>query len=224
MLLILSKIGKLLASRQTYMNLLYLGLNIGFGFAYYITFQVVLALAWGLTFPNAVLLASPTLDWATRLKLTGVTLGGILILPMAIWVMQLMVVPEQWLANLLLKEEIPLDLQMWSRGSILLNGKRFFLSAATWRRLFHSFLKIPLGIISFFVFFTMLIPAVSAFGMPLAYLVGFDHLIIGRWALDTVGKALLACLAGIVLVPLALCCTNIVARVSGWLARVLLPA
>ena len=218
------KLTQVFLQKQTYLNLAYLGLNITFGFAYFITFQVCLLLAWGFISPNASIIASFPLDWLSQIKLALVILSGILILPVLVWVLQLFVVPEQWLANLLLKENIPLDREMWSKDSLLLRPWRLFLTASTWKRLLYTLLKIPLGGISFFAIFTILIPVIALFGMPLAYLVGFQDLIIGAWRFDAFWKAALAFAAGVVLLPLSFYAMNLLAKFSGWLARILLPA
>ncbi len=217
------KATQVFLEKQTYLNLAYLGVNITFGFAYYITFQVCLSLAWGLVSPNVSLLASLTLDWVSQFKLALVILGGALILPILVWVLQLFVVPEQWLANLLLKENIPLDLEMWSKDSSLLKPWRLFLAASTWKRLLYTLLKIPLGGISFFAIFTGLIPVIALFSMPLAYLVGFRSLIIGAWRFDSFEKTALAFVAGALLLPLSFHAMNLLAKFSGWLARGLTP-
>ena len=67
-------------------------------------------------------------------------------------------------------------------------------------------------------------PSVALLGMPLVYLAGFQNLIIGAWRFDTIGKAVLAFLAGIVALPLSILGMNLLARLSGWLARTLLTA
>ena len=216
------KLTQVFLQKQTYLNLAYLGLNITFGFAYFITFQVCLSLVWGFIFPIVPIFTSQTLDWLSQLKLAALILSGILILPVLIWVLQLFVVPEQWLANLLLKENIPLDREMWSKDSLLLKPWRLFLTASTWKRLLYMLIKMPLGGISFFAIFTGLIPVIALFGMPLAYLVGFQDLIIGAWRFDAFWKAALAFAAGVVLLPLSLYAMNLLAKFSGWLARILL--
>jgi hypothetical protein len=70
------KITRVFLEKQTYLNLAYLGWNITFGFACYITFQVCLLVAWGLMFPNISILASLSLDWIARIKLVLVILSG----------------------------------------------------------------------------------------------------------------------------------------------------
>jgi len=145
-------------------------------------------------------------------------------MPSLLWILQLLVVPEQWLANLLLKENIALDREMWSKGSYLLKPGRFFILPSTWKLLSYVLLKIPLGGISFFAVFNVLVPVIALFGMPLAYLAGFHDLIIGPWQFDSFVKAVLACLAGILLLPLSFHLMNLLAKFSGWLARSLLPA
>ena len=224
MISIFCKTTRVFREKQTYLNLAYLGLNVAFGFAYYLTFQICLALAWGLVFPNIAVLTSLQLDWIARFKIASVILGGILILPILVWALQVFVVPEQWLANLLLKENIALDRDMWSKNSSLLRPGRLLVAASTWKRLLYMLLKIPLGWVSFFAIFTMLVPVLALFGMPLAYLAGFRNLIIGPWRFDSIEKTALAFLSGVLLLPLSLYAMKLLARLSGWLARILLPA
>ena len=216
------EIVKLFTHKQTYLNLAYLGLNVGLGFAYSLIYLVCLSIAWGLIFPNIVLLAS--VDWVAQIKLVLVVLGGVLIVPCLVWVMQVFVVPEQWLANVLVKENIAIDRQMWSKESSLLKPRQLFLEGSTWKRLLYTVLKIPLGGVSFFAFFNVLVPALALFGMPLVYLAGFRNLIIGPWRFDTVEKAALAFLAGVILLPPSLFAMNLLAKFSGWLAKTLLAA
>ena len=211
---------RLFIDKQTYLNLVYLGLNAVLGFGYYLTFQVSLALVWGFIVPTLSIF--PDLDLVSQLKLTSLILSGILILPILVWIPQLFVLPEQWLANRLLGANIALDRQLWSIHSPLLRPGRLFLAPSTWKRLLYILLKIPFGGISFFVIFLVLLPVIALFGMPLAYLLGFRDLIIGPWRFDTFGKALLALLAGILLAPLSFYGMNFLAKLSGWLAKSLL--
>ena len=209
-------------NKQTYLNLAYLGLNSAFGFAYYLTLQVCVLLAWGFIFPNVSIITLTSLGWVSQIKLALVVLSGVLIIPILVWVFQLMVMPEQWLANLLLKENILMDREMWSKDSLLLKPGRLFLAPSTWKRLLYLLLKIPLGGISFFAIFNILIPVIALFGMPLAYLVGFRDLIIGAWRFDSIGKSALAFVVGALLLPVSLYAMNLLAKFSGWLARNLL--
>ncbi|RPI78369.1 MAG: hypothetical protein EHM41_25150 [Chloroflexi bacterium] len=208
--------------KQTYVNLLYLWVNIGFGFTYYIILQVCLSLSWGFIYPNIAILSSTSLDFETQLKLSGVILVGLLVIPSLFLIFQLPVVPEQALANLLLKESIRLDTAMWSKDSCFFRPWRLLISASPWKRFLYMVCKVPLGGISFFAFFNVFIPAAALFGMPLAYLVGFRNLIIGPWRFDSVEKVLAAFLSGILLVPVALHGMNLLAKISGLLAKTLL--
>jgi hypothetical protein len=217
---IIHKLTQPFARTQTYLNLAYLVVNIAFGFTYFLILTICLALAWGLVYPNILLLAS--LDWASRFKVAAVILAGILVIPAMIWVLQLFVVPEQWLARLLLKEKFTLDQKIWSKDSYLFKPGQLFVAVSTWKRLSYMLLKIPLGAISFFALFIVLLPALALFGMPLAYLTGFQDLIIGPWRFDSIEKAVLAFLAGILLLPLSLYAMNMLAKLSGWMARALL--
>lgn len=216
------KIIHMFTSWQSCLNLAYLGVNIAFGFTYYLLLQILLGLFWGLIFPTISLKDWFSLDWITLIKLGFVILSGVLIIPCLVWILQLPVVPEQWLANLVLKETIDLDKKMWSKDSSLLRPERLFLVASTWKRLLYTLLKIPLGLISFFAIFNLLVPAVALLGMPLAYLVGFRDLIVGEWRFDSIEKVALAFLSGIVVLPLSIYGINLFAKFSGWLARTLL--
>lgn len=219
----LSKFIFVFLQKQTYLNIVYLSLNIVFGFTYYLILQIGLSLSWGLIFPTLSIMSSSALDWIPRLKLASVVLGGLLVIPSFLAVLQLSVFPEQALANLLLAEKIPLT-GTSSKDPHVPTPWRFLSTAFSWKRLLYVLLKIPLGGISFLALFNLLIPAIAMFGMPLAYLVGFRNLIIGPWRFDTVEKVLLAFLAGLLLVPISLHCVNLLTEISGWLAKTLLSA
>lgn len=219
-----SKIFGMFLQKQTYLNLVYLAVSIGMGFGYYLILQIFLALSWGLIFPNVEILASLSLDLLAGLKVAAVVLSGVLIIPLLVPILQLTVPFEQALANWLLDAYIPVDMSLWSRSSILLKPRRLFRSAAAWKRLLFVLLRIPLGATSFYALFTVLLPAIAMLGMPLAYGVGFRNLILGPWRIDSLEKAGLAFLAGVVLVPLAFYGLNLLGYLSVWLARTLLPA
>lgn len=221
---IFHKIIRMFTSWQTYLNLAYLVVNITSGFSYYLILQISLELSWGLVLPTISFEDWSSLDWFTLVKLGAVILSGILVIPILVWILQLPVVPEQWLANLILKEKITLDREMWSKESTLLRPGRLFLAVSTWKRLLFVLIKIPLGLVSFSAFFYLLVPSVALLGMPLAYLAGFRNLVIGAWRFDTIGKAVLAFLAGVIALPLSILGMNLLARFSGWLVRTLLTA
>jgi len=205
---------------QTFRNLACLLGNIVFGFAYYFILQIGLALAWGLTYlPFSIL---PSLDWASQLKTAPVILAGLLVLPILVWILQLFVLPEQWLANFLMKADIPLDEALRTKDSNLLQPIRLFAAASTWKRLLHALLKIPLGVVSFAALFLVLLPVLALLATPLAYLAGFQDLIVGAWRMDTFGNASLASLSSFLLLPLTLHGVNLLAKFSGCLAKVLL--
>jgi hypothetical protein len=205
---------------QTFRNLACLVGNIIFGFAYYLTLQIGLALAWGLTGPLFSIL--PNLDLASQIKTASVILGGLLILPILVWILQLFVLPEQWMMNHLLNVNLPLDTAMWTKDSILLRPIRLLAAISTWKHVFHALIKIPLGVISFAVLFLALLPALALLAMPLAYLAGFQNLVVGVWRLNTLGNAALAFLVGLLLLPISLHTVRLLANISGWLAKALL--
>lgn len=218
----LRKILGVFLHKQTYLNMSYLLVNIAFGAAYLLVLYIGLLLSWGVIYPTMSILISNSLDWISQLKLVLVAGIGLLIIPVLVPVLQLLVVPEQAMANMLLKESIPLDTSMWSKKSLFLRPQRFFLEPSTWKRLLFILLKIPLGGLSFTALFLVLLPALALLGMPVAYLLGMQNLIIGMWRFDTLIEALLAFLAGLIFVPLSLYIINLMAKVSGWLARTLL--
>ena len=122
------KIFQVFLQKQTYLNMIYIGLTIVLGFTYFLFIQISLSLSWGLIHPNLSILTSFTLDWISQLKIASVVLGGVSIIPVLLLFLQLFVLPEQVLANFLLKENLTLDKTIWSKNSLLLKPWRLLVS------------------------------------------------------------------------------------------------
>jgi len=202
------------AKPQSYVNIFYLLLAFPLGIAYFVFLVTGISVGVGLL-----------IIWVGVPILALVLAGS--------WAMYEF---ERILAVKLLKEDIPHTIkdrstvidapQALSLEERLIVGawrrlKSHLTNRLTWTGIFYLFLKFPLGIASFVVV-VVLVSVTGAFlGAPSYYWVG-DGIELGIWQVDVLWEAILLTLAGIPLVFISLHLINLIAFLSGSLARVML--
>jgi hypothetical protein len=193
---------------QTYLNALYLFLAFPLGMFYFIFLVTGIALGVGL----AIL-------WV-----------GLLLLAVVFAVWYALVVFERQMAIWLLREEIPpitrrdmRELSLWEQFKAALGNP------VTWKGLVYLLAKLPLGILSFTVLVTLVSLSASLLATPLYYQwfqpeidLGSNNLNNLLWTIDTLGEALLASLAGVLVTLVSMHVLNGLAWVSAKFARVML--
>lgn len=195
---------------QTYLNALYLLLAFPLGLFYFIFLVTGLSLG----FPLLIV-------WIGVFILLAVFAG---------W--YALVAFERQMAIGMLGEEIPpmtnQDLtgkSMWQKFTATLRNP------VTWKGLVYLFAKFPLGTLSFVVLVTFGSVSLSLLAAPFYY--QYIHPQLGSmtingaeyypvWMIDTLPEALLACLAGLLMLFVSLHVFNGLAWVSGKFARVML--
>jgi hypothetical protein len=184
---------------QTYLNLLYLFLAFPFGLAYFILFTVGFSLGLGLM----VVLVGFAI-------LAGLFAAG--------WALTLF---ERQLAISLLGEKITPSTRTQQPGtSILQQLKNSLTDPVTWKGLAFLFLKFPIGVASFTVCVTLLSLSLGLLMAPLGY--PWMHINLGFWRIDSMPAAGIAFVLGLIVTPLSLHATNIIASWEGAFARIML--
>ncbi|MDH5607342.1 MAG: sensor domain-containing protein [Anaerolineae bacterium] len=129
-----------------------------------------------------------------------------------------------------LKEEIPPMMQPSNpEGDLWSRFRTHLANPVTWKSLLYLLSKFPLGIIGFVVTVTIVSLSLSFLLMPLAYpfIDTFGPSVsfgpgIPIWQIDSLQDALLACLVGMLLWPVALHITNGLAWVNAQWAKIML--
>jgi len=214
--------------RQTYRNLLYLGLAFPLGIAYVVVVVVGLALGVGL---SIVVVGIPIL---ATLVVVGTLLAG--------W--------ERWLATRLLGHEF--ETRSTLEGD---SSREKLVSAVTDLRTYTPLVYLPakfvFGVLTVVVVFTTLTTGISLvfaplyFGEPGVYVgvitdrpveihpaiyVGWNKLLIGfetvlsldYWRIQTLPQSLVVSVVGVGITLLGLNVVNGLARLAGWLTQLLL--
>ena len=209
--------------QQTYVNVFYLLLSFPLGIAYFTFLVTGLTLGFGLL-----------VIWVGVPILALVLAGS--------WVLSRL---EQEIANRLLKLDIPaiafprtsnplsadatgfgfterVFARTWRQVKALLSDR------LTWTGMLYLFLKFPLGIASFVIVVTATSVTAASLGAPFYYWVGDGIDILSfdgytAWQVDEFWEALVLMLAGgVPSLFISLHLFNAMARVSGWIARVML--
>ena len=131
---------------------------------------------------------------------------------------------ERMLAEVLLREDMPpmsreeeAERSAWERLKAHLGNR------VTWTSLVYLFLKFPLATIFFSVAVALIATSVGMIIAPFIYKLWDYPTWWGVWQVDTLGEALIATVLGLVIVgPISLHITNLLAKVSGAFARVML--
>jgi hypothetical protein len=193
---------------QSYVNLLYLLVAFPLGLAYFIL--LVSGLASGLSLLVVwvgipILLLMGAVSWS---------LAGF----------------ERLMAIHWLKEDVPAMATASSEAADLWTRlKRHLANPVTWKSLVYLFLKFPLGLAAFVVLATLLPLTVASIALPILFKFSpsfraGEILSVGLpgWEVDSLGRALIAGLAGLLLWPVTLHVTNGMAWVHAKFARVML--
>lgn len=193
---------------RTYLNFLYLLLAFPLGLFYFVFLVTGISLGIGLV-----------IIWVGVLILLGV---------FAAWYG--MATFERWLAINLLHEEIP-PMEKQDLSSMTLWQKFVYTlkNPVTWKGLAYLFARFPLGIFSFVVLVTLVALSVSLIAAPAYYPFvqptidfNWNGAVYQPWLIDTLPKALVACLVGLLIGVGSLHVFNGLAWVSGKFARVML--
>lgn len=184
---------------QTYLNLLYLFLAFPLGLAYFILFTVGFSLGFGLMIllvGFAILAGLFALGWALTLF-------------------------ERQLATSLLGVSITPSTRTQQPGTAILQQlKNALTDPVTWKGLAFLFLKFPIGLASFIVCVTLLSLSFGLLMAPLGY--PWVHISLGFMQVNSMPAAGIAFLLGLVVAPLSLHATNIIAGWEGAFARIML--
>jgi hypothetical protein len=211
------------ARKQTYLNLAYLLAGSACGLIDLLFLAAAGSLVFGLVAVPLWTLAWLPLELASSLKLAGVALGGILVVPVTVLLCFIPSVLEQNLAAWFLKIDFMVRPFWIAEKNLVRAAAKYTGSGVAWKRLCFSILRFPLGGISFLAMLLFLPGLLGTLSMPVVYLAGFPELIFWHWRVDTFMGSAAVSLAGMLLAPLILHLLNGLARFSGWLARELLP-
>ena len=218
--------------RQTYLNLGYLLLAFPLGLAYFVFVTVGVSLGIGLS-----------------ITIIGAVVG-IPILAVTVAIALALAGFERWLTSTMLEVEVEprTELSGDNRRDRFIS---LVTDPRTWTPLLYLPAKFVVGMASFVLAMTSLSTAVSMLLLPFYYdnpgvyvglvpdrapeihqtlylgwnylLVGFEAVVtVGHWSIDTLPQALLAAAVGAGLLLATLHVLNALARVSGWITRVLL--
>jgi hypothetical protein len=194
---------------QTYLNALYLLLAFPLGLFYFIFLVTGLALG-----------VSLVIVWVGLL---------LLLIVFGVWYTLLMM--ERWMAITMLHEDIPpmshdtlAGKSVWQKLQTLLSNP------VTWKGLLYLFAKFPLGILSFVVLVTLISISVSLIAAPFYYPWVHPNITLDLgslwlspvWMVDSLPKALVACLFGILAALVSMHICNSLAWLSGRFARIML--
>lgn len=196
------------ASKQSYINLFYLFASFPLGVFYFVF--LISGLSTGIS-----------------LSIIWVGIPILLLMGVAWWGLARF---ERQLAVHFLKEDIPKIVNTsFSKESILLQMKERIANPITWKSLLYLFLKFPMGIVTFIVLVTVVSLTLSLLAMPLIYeFMPFDEIgiFIGGdfpdWRIDSLGDATVAALIGVLLLPVTLHISNVLAWVHGKFAKIML--
>ncbi|MCJ7538003.1 MAG: sensor domain-containing protein [Anaerolineales bacterium] len=198
------RIFRVMADRQAYQNLIYLGAAFPLGIFYFV-----------------FLVSGISLGLSTVIVWVGIPI--LLLVGFGWWLLARF---EYTMAVHLLNEVMPpmtgpsnQSADTWTRF------KTYFSNPVTWKSLLYLFLKFPLGLATFVILITLISLTLAFLSMPLTYesLPSFQ---IGMglpvWSIDSLGDALLCVVIGLLLWPVTLHITNGLAWVHAKFARLML--
>lgn len=214
-----TRLFRVFAQKQTFLNLLYLLAGFVCGLMNLIIFSVSGALVLGLVTIPAWMISSFSLDPGATLKAVAILLGGLLVIPASLLLWFFPALLEQKLAASLLNVRFSVTAAWTAVGSPPAALAKYMISRAAWSRFLFGVIRIPLGFVSFVTLLVGLLAAVAFLSMPVAYLAGYRDLIVGQWRIDSLVESLLVFLAALILAPLALHVLNLLSRLSGGLAK-----
>lgn len=205
---------RVVVDRQSYINIMYLFLSFPLGIAYFVFLVTGISLGFGLL-----------IIWVGAPILVVVLAGSRVLCEL-----------ERLLANEMLNEDIVAMGRERISGSVggvqdLSAGERLFVGTwrhfkvhvsdrLTWTGILYLFVKFPLGIASFVIGATLITVTGTLLVVPSIYS-GAD-LSWNVWTIDTMWEAWGLSLIGIAMVFISLHVMNLMALMSGRLARVML--
>ena len=192
-------------------------MDVGFGTA---PFR---ALTWKTVVFN--LLAFPIAVFYFVLTAVGIALSvGLLILVVGfflgyavLWLIHGMAPIEGWLVSRLLDTPIRASLPE-PEGSFLERYRQMLSSATTWSRVGYVALKLVVATVGFGVTISA-ISSLALISAPIFYQQDWFDLSVASWSVDTIGEAVLAAAAGLVLTWVMLYVSLLVGRLTAVLAR-----
>ncbi len=184
---------------RTYLSLLYLLLAFPLGLSYFIYLVVGLSLGLGLLVVGIGFILLPLIMGSTWIFL-------IIERQLTIWLLQIPLAPLPTLPE----------------GSIWEQLRHHAGSTLAWKGLFFSFLKFPLGLISFVLVIVLI--ALPAGLMSAPFLYATVPVNLGSWHIDTLPEALTVAVGGILVFFLSLHAINYLAYGSGLLSKFFLES
>ena len=198
------KFFAVIARGQTWLNILYLVLTFPLGVFYFVFFVT----GFSVGFPLIIV-------WV-----------GLLILALVLAAWQGFILFERGLAITLLREDIPpVQLADLSGKTTLQKFGAWFTNPVTWKGLLFLLAKFPLGIASFVILVTFSALSLSFLAAPLIYRnipIGITWGWNNFYRIDTLSEAVLASLAGALLVFVSLHIFNGMAWLWAKFARLML--
>ncbi len=199
-----AKFFTVIARGQTWLNILYLLLSFPLGVFYFVFFVT----GFSVGVPLIII-------WV-----------GLLILALVLTAWQGFILFERGMAITMLREDIPpAQLADLSGKSTLQKIGAWFTNPVTWKGLLFLLAKFPLGIASFVIFVTLSALSLSFLAAPLIYRnmpIGITWGWNNFYQIDTLTEAVLACLAGVLLVFVSLHVFNGAAWLWAKFARLML--
>jgi hypothetical protein len=199
---------KVVASKQAYLNLIYLLAAFPLGIFYFVF--LISGLSTGI---------SLVIIWVgiPILLLVGIAWWGLAVF-------------ERFMAVHLLNEDIPvIEIPSTVGSDKWTRFKEYLIDPVTWKSLLYLFMKFPLGIFTFVVLATVISLTLAFLAMPFLYefmeysqagvFLGGD---LPYWRIDSMGDALIAAFIGLMLWPVTMHIINALAWVHAKFARVML--
>lgn len=211
-----------LVRKETYLNGLYLLLNLPLGIAYGIFLMTGWFLGYGLVWGGWQTLLLVT-DLYSNIRILSILISGVCVWFLVIATCWIPASIERRLIRWLLGVNItPVSHSFTKPLGIWMRIRAYLLDPVTWKSLIFVALKFPVGIATFTAVIGLISAAVAMLFAPLAHLIGFESFIIGPWRIDTWGEKFFASALGVLVVPLSLHLLNGLALVSGWFAKIML--
>jgi hypothetical protein len=200
---------KVMASGQTYLNILYLLAAFPLSVFYFVF--LVSGLSLGIS-----------------LSIIWIGIPLLLVVGSGWWILASF---ERFMAIHLLKEDVTTATLPPRAGKNIWSFlKEYLANPITWKSPIYLLLKFPLGIATFAILVTLVSLTLAFLTLPLTFqlldfqISGFfspDHV---SWQIDSIGKAFLGTLIGLILLPFTMHLINGMAWVHAKFARVMLSA
>ena len=190
---------KVVASGQTYLNLIYLLLAFPLGTVYFVLLVTGISLGFGLLI---------------------ILLGALILAAVVLFNWTIAVFERQLAVSLLQIEIAPLKLpssgspRMWERI------RAYLIHPGTWTSLLFTFLKFPMGIFAFALSVSLLGTALGMTFAPFYYETADIHL--WEMSVNSMEEAAALCVIGVLLFPGVLHILNFTAKAYGAVAQALL--